>query len=219
MKYRLPEDDYIAVIGAGGIGSYLTYYLGRIDNFDISLYDFDSVDESNFGGQMFTMDQIGQSKAIAAWENMKIFSDVKHAIHTMGKFDEECDATPVTFVCPDNILARRIAFDKWRQLPDRKIFIDGRMLAETGFVYVVIPGREAEYEKTLFNDEDVEDVLCSMKATSHCGAMTGALMMSMFNNWCANQVVGANAFETPFKLEFSLQFAHFERSNTNDKSI
>ncbi len=213
MKYKLPKDDYITLIGAGGIGSYLTYYLGRVDNFDIALYDYDIVDESNLGGQMFLANQKGQNKTIAAKTNMKMFSEIKHNIHVMSKFDEDCDATPITFVCPDNILARKIAFNKWKELPDRKVFIDGRMLAESGYIYTVVPGREEEYEKTLFDDKDVEDVLCSMKATSHCGAMTGALMMSMFNNWCANQVVGVEAFDIPLKLEFSLQFAHFEKSN------
>ena len=214
MKYSIPEGEYITIIGAGGIGSYLTYFLGRVDNFDIALYDFDRVDESNFGGQFFSLDQFGVNKAVAGRTNMQKFSDIKHEVFTSGKFDEECDATPITFVCPDNITARKVAFEKWKALPNRKVFIDGRMLAESGYVYTVVPGREEEYEKTLFDETDVEDVLCSMKATSHCGAMTGSLMMSMFNNWCANQVVGAEAFEVPFRFEFNLPFANFERSNT-----
>lgn len=85
------------------------------------------------------------------------------------------------------------------------------MLMEDGQIYSVIKGKEEKYEKTLFNDNDIKEAACSMKATSHCGAITASLMLSSFNNYIANEFhYKSDIREIPFKIEFNLGIFNIE---------
>jgi hypothetical protein len=125
-------------------------------------------------------------------------------VTNMGKFDEGSFASPIMFSAFDNMVGRKAMFAAWKEQEDRKIFIDGRMLAESAQIFSVVPGQEEEYEKQLFEDSEVEDQACSMKATSHCGAMTAGYMTAVFNNYIANQELDMHLREVPFKTTFEL---------------
>lgn len=64
----------VAVIGAGGTGSQVMAILGRMHTallalnhpgFDVTLFDFDTVSESNVGRQLYNQGEIGLNKAFA----------------------------------------------------------------------------------------------------------------------------------------------------------
>ncbi|KKK73235.1 hypothetical protein LCGC14_2895880, partial [marine sediment metagenome] len=58
-------DIPIAVVGAGGIGSWTTLALTRMGCNDITVIDFDKVEAHNVGSQIFTEDDIGKTKVEA----------------------------------------------------------------------------------------------------------------------------------------------------------
>jgi hypothetical protein len=96
-------------------------------------------------------------------------------------------------------------FDKWCEHPQKQIFIDGRMLAENFQVITVTSKTIDKYrEEELFDDTEVEEERCSMKATSHCGAMIAGYMVSVFNNYVANFLEKGNFREVPFKMYYDL---------------
>ena len=194
----------ITVGGAGGIGSWLLLFLSRTGNYNsILLYEYDTIDSTNMAGQFFKPNQIGATKSNTIIANMNEFSEFSN-ITGMGKFDKDSIVTPIVFSGFDNMKARREMFEQWKKLDDREIFIDGRMIMEDGQVYTVIKGKEDEYEKTLFSDEDIKDAACSMKATTHCGAHVASIMLATFNNYLANTYFYKDYIrEVPFSYIFS----------------
>ena len=59
-------------------------------------------------------------------------------------------------------------------------------------------------KEELFEDSEVEEERCSMKATSHCGAIVAGYMVSVFNNYVANVLEKGNFREVPFKMYYDL---------------
>lgn len=192
----------VLVGGAGGIGSWLTFFLAR-QECKIYLHDYDEVDETNLGGQLYGTNYIGQEKVEAMMSIADTFC-ANDEVSNMGKFTEESYANPIMFSAFDNMSSRKLMFEKWKAQEDREIFIDGRMLAESAQIFAVRKGDEAKYEKELFDDGEVEDVACSMKATSHCGAMTAGYMVSVFNNYITNVKAKMEFREVPFRILFEL---------------
>lgn len=192
----------VLIGGAGGIGSWLAFYLGR-QECKIYIHDSDIVDATNLGGQLYGHEYIGISKEEATVDLIKKFSSTTE-VHKMGWFTEDSYASPIMFSAFDNMKARKLMFNKWKEQSNREIFIDGRMLAESAQIFAVRKGDEDRYENELFDDNEVEDVACSMKATSHCGAMTAGYMTSIFNNYITNVKAKTEFREVPFRTLFEL---------------
>ena len=196
--------QHIVIGGVGGIGSWAAMYLARVGH-HLYMYDMDIIDETNMGGQLYGISQIGTNKAVAAKENIHTFCGDDANVTVFEKYNEEEGMiTPVVFSCFDNMVARKIMFEKWAAYEKREVFIDGRMLAEVGMVYVVQKGQEDEYRKSLFADDEVKEAPCSFKSTSHCGALIGSLMISGLNNYLANKTAGNMDRFIPFKTDFAL---------------
>jgi molybdopterin/thiamine biosynthesis adenylyltransferase len=196
--------QHIVVGGVGGIGSWLAIYLSRIGHI-LYLYDMDIIDETNMGGQLYSLAQIGTNKAEATKANIILFSGAESNVSTYTQYDEDSGfVTPIMCSCFDNMAARKLMFEKWAAYDKRELFVDGRMLAEIGMVFTVQKGQEEEYRKSLFEDSEVEEAPCSFKSTSHCGALISSLMVSNLNNYLANKTAGNNDRYIPFKFDFAL---------------
>lgn len=207
----------IIVIGAGGISSWAALFLSRLQH-NLYVYDFDSFETHNLGGQCAREKDLGKNKAEAIKDLIKEFSP-ETSIATYGKYEEESMTAPIVICGPDNMAVRKLSFEKWAAEADREIFIDARLSAETGFVYVVLPGMEAEYRKTLFSDSEAEEPLCSFKQTTHCAAMIGSLITSLFTNWLANKNLEDDVREVPFKTEFIIPLMYFNFEVCNQKTL
>lgn len=197
----------ITLGGAGGIGSWLALLLARA-GYDLVVYDPDVIDETNMAGQLYPSSSIGRTKSGTVAENVIAFGG-KGVYMQMGLLEESSPITNVVFSAFDNMKARKILFEKWATLalanPSTfSCFIDGRMLAEAGHVYFVLPENIEAYRTQIFDDKLVGDQPCSMKATSHCGAHISSIMMTGFTNIIANVKLKADIREVPFKIEFEL---------------
>ena len=204
---NLKED--IMVGGAGGIGSWLTLFLSRIGH-TIYVFDFDTVDKQNIGGQLYGEEQISLSKVDALTNICKYLTGDTNVKPMNERVTSDTPISNIVFSCFDNMQARKTLFESWKANPDRELFIDGRMLAELGMCFFVKKGDEAKYEATLFEDGEVQEAPCSYKATSHCGAMLASMMVSGFNNYMYNNAVKADIREIPFKSEFLLPLMIFK---------
>ena len=202
--YSQDNAPVVVVGGAGGIGSWLAFFLARA-NFNVVLSDFDSVEEHNIGGQLFKRSQIGLYKAEAVGRNVSEFST--NTINAqIVKITEETATHEFMFSAFDNMDARRAMFKVWKRSwnsMNRPIFIDGRLNAEQFQIFCVTPENADEYEKVhLFNDSEVEDAPCSAQQTTHTAAMIAGHMVGFFTNHITNINLRDEVREIPFMYEY-----------------
>lgn len=202
--YSQDNAPVVVVGGAGGIGSWLSFFLARA-NFNVILSDFDTVEEHNIGGQLFKRSQIGKYKAEAVGINVSEFST--NTINAqIVKITEETATHEFMFSAFDNMDARRAMFKVWKRSwnsMNRPIFIDGRLNAEHFQIFCVTPQNADEYEKIhLFNDSEVEDAPCSAQQTTHTAAMIAGHMVGFFTNHITNINLRDEVREIPFVYEY-----------------
>jgi molybdopterin/thiamine biosynthesis adenylyltransferase len=199
----------VLVLGLGGIGSWLTLNLARLEC-NLHLYDYDLIDEVNLAGQMYANTDIGLRKLDSINSLVNLLCDKPNIISLNEKYTNESLTGPIVFSCFDNMAARKLAFDKWKAEDDRELFIDGRMALSTGEVYCVTKGKEKEYERTLFDDSEVEDAACSMKATTFSGMAIASIMTALFCNYVGTTLNPDLPVNLSFKTTYNFPLMMFE---------
>lgn len=203
------EQRQVLVGGAGGIGSWLSLLLSRA-NFECVIYDNDTVEVHNIGGQLYSTKNIGASKVQALKVVIENLSGTEPLIFNSWYGDKSMTHW-YTFSCFDNMKARKVMFEKWVKsiemwdaLPERGIipvFIDGRLSLEHMQIFCVTPDNIEKYREHLFDDSEVAPLLCSMKQTSHSAAMIASHMMAFFTNHLSNEAEPFSR-EVPFYWEY-----------------
>lgn len=202
-KSRFKDADWVTepldiiIGGLGGIGNGIAMELGKLGH-NLYIYEFDNVEYYNCIPQNYYIDQIGKSKFNAYKENL-LRIEPKANVTCEGKYTRDSMSGEIMFSCFDNMQARRDMFNNWKENPDRKIFIDGRLLAEVFQLYIVLPGSEEKYEKTLFDDSETEQEPCTYKQTSHIAKLLHGYTMAMFCNWLVNNKYNMQVRAVPFK--------------------
>lgn len=219
---KVAPEKNIMLGGLGGIGSWTALLLSRA-GFKIHGFDFDTVEEHNLGGQLFTDKGIHLSKVDA----LKLLLDELAPGNQFSGYNMKLNfgtglSNPVVFPYViagfDNMKARKGMFVNWhgkvtneKSWKDTKpFFIDGRMRAEGFQIYYVRDNDEdfKKYGATLFDDKDVPDEICTIKATSHVGAMIAALITAAITNHFADQDNDPRI--TPFKTVVDLELFNFD---------
>lgn len=197
----------ISIGGLGTIGTHLSLNLARAGEHTLIMYDDDTVEIINLSGQLFPKSAIGKYKTDAVIELIKAYTeaDDDKLFPVREKLVENTYVSPVCFSCFDNMKARTIMFNEWCKRDDREIFIDGRMTIESYEVYVVTKGNEDRYRASLFDDSEIPEQICSLKNTSHTGALIGARMTVMFTNHLANVKMGIPMRTLPFKFREEME--------------
>ena len=200
-----PKEITSTVIGgAGGIGSWLTFLLARA-GFEPIVYDYDTIEEHNIGGQLFGIKHIGMSKIDAIKQIVLEYSDT-HLTGMNEAFNTESMGHQFMFAAFDNMQARKDMFEVWwrdNSENPNAILIDGRLLMEQMQIFCVTPATASEYFKEhLFDDSEVEAENCTMKQTSHSASMIASLMVGFFTNHMTNIAHGSVVRQIPFFHEY-----------------
>lgn len=193
--------QHLIIGGVGGIGSWVAFFLARIGH-TLHIYDMDTIDTTNMGGQLYKESHVGVLKAEAISEIIKEFSGKDANVFINSTYDKDSQTSPIVFSCFDNMATRKLMFEKWAKQDSRELFIDGRLLAEVGMVFTVQKGQEEAYRKELFDDSEVDEVDCSFKATSHAGAYIGSIMTNSLNSYLSNKALEFDGRELPFRRDF-----------------
>lgn len=209
--FGLAKKSYVTIGGAGGIGSWLALFLSRA-GIKSTIYDFDTVENRNLGGQLYRKNSVGKTKVSALAEVVRDFTDNAHMNTENKVLDLSTPVSAQCFSAFDNMKARKDMFEVWKRkvanLPPeeayKSIFIDGRLEAEFFQIYCVTPSRIERYQATLFDDEELAETACSVKQTSHVAAMIGSFMTSFYTNHLTNESENMKVREVPFKYEVFL---------------
>lgn len=195
----------VSIVGAGGIGSWLTLFLLRAGVKYTVLIDPDTVEEHNQGGQFYSIADVGKLKVTAIKDAMISYATgsrlyVENDMYSMNSsIHNDRDAI---FSAVDNIPAREEIFQGFKS-HRAEIFIDGRLEPEHLTVFAVTRDRIDRYEEVLSDPTEVEDLNCTFKQTSHVAAMIAGVMTSVYTNFLANN-------EVPFRIEWYLPAMHLE---------
>lgn len=197
------EEINVLIGGAGGIGSHLAFLLTRA-GFIPFVYDFDIYEAHNMSGQLCKTTDIGKAKVIALQDSIKLLCDTEITIFN-ETYTEDSPTHNYVFSGFDNMKARKIMYESWRKQfkgDKNAIFIDGRLSFEMFQIYCVTGDRADEYEKTLFDDSEVQDDVCTLKQTTHIAAMIAAYMTSFFTNHITNVNTETQDRNVPFYWEY-----------------
>lgn len=173
----------VLIGGAGGLGSWVTLLLCRMGLNKIGVYDHDIIEEHNLGGQFFKESQINTSKVQALRDNCKDFAGVEIFCYQQ-KYDTKSMRADYMFACFDNMEARQLMFKKWKLQDTRELLVDIRLGFEQIDILFVTKETEEEYEiRFLFDDNEVDDLPCALKQTTHVACLASSLAVAGFTNY------------------------------------
>lgn len=199
----------VLIVGAGGTGSNIAYLLARA-GYSLTIYDDDRLEKVNMAGQHYPFKYIGNYKVEALNNVIEDFCQTNIGA-VSERYTKESGVSPVMISCLDNMKTREVMFENWVSYLEsidkdseefkQAIFIDTRMEAEFFQIFCVYPKDILDYRKTLFDDGDVEEPVCSYKQTSHIGAILGGLVTNYLNIHI-NNIYSTKLIDLKFRTEY-----------------
>ena len=170
----------IAVVGAGGIGSWLGLFLTKMGFSIIDFYDGDTVEIHNADNQLYGEAYVGLKKVEALKRACLSFGSPK-PIKASATMLESLNATSATtaiyVVAVDNIIVRKQLWDSVK-MRGRGHWIDPRMGGDGWSLYTVNMAdfRDQQwYEKTLHTAEQSAELPCGQRGLICIPAMLAAV--------------------------------------------
>ena len=207
----------IIVAGIGGIGSNVAFQLARMIPANLTLYDDDNVEMVNMAGQLFSSNNIGESKVNAIANMIYDYTSMKQVLAIKDKFTSDKEPGDIMICGFDNMRARRTFFNSWyNHISDKSeeernkcLYLDGRLSMDT-LQILCIRGDDQynieRYEREfLFADYEADATVCSMKQTTYLACMIGSLMVNLFTNFIANSLNPVIPYDLPFFTEYDAQ--------------
>lgn len=165
----------ISIMGAGAIGSQVAVCLSKMGFTDLIVFDFDTVDEENMNNQWYGPEDIGEMKVEALKKQIKRMTGAEmEACFLLGDKDTPDFQEQIIVSAVDSMKARVNIYERAKRLYKCDWFIDPRMSAEKGAIYVVNLRDEtskSKYEKSLYSDEEATSEACTAKATMYCSML------------------------------------------------
>lgn len=218
------QKKVVILAGVGGIGSYVGFLLARMKPKSLFVYDDDIVEFANMSGQLYSKQDVGKKKVDALANMASNYAMYDSAFAIAERFTSECEASDIMICGFDNMQARRAFFNKWLDHVDSKsdeerkhcLFIDGRLAAEELQVFC-IQGDDSynigNYsENFLFSDEEADATICSYKQTTFMANMIGSIIVNLFTNFVANEIV-EGLRDLPFMTSYEAESMMFKTEN------
>lgn len=217
------QEQVVTLGGLGGIGSYVAFLLGRLKVKNLFMYDFDSVEEANLSGQLYSTDNIGQHKTTAIAFMLLKYCQYYNALEKNNAFVLESPTTDIMIGGFDSMESRYNFYHAWKKRVQAKktkedkekcLLIDARLAAEE-FQVFCIKGTDdylmKKYEEDwLFSDDQAEATVCSYKQTSFCANMIGSVVVNLFVNFVANQLNPLMERALPFITKYDAKRMFFK---------
>ena len=220
--YSAIQSKTITLAGVGGIGSYVGFLLARLKPAGLYLYDPDIVEQANMSGQLYGSGDLGQAKVSSLHRMLQVYANYYNSVAYQERFTAESEATDIMICGFDNMEARKLFFDAWKNRlmakPEeergRMLFIDGRLAAEEFQVFAIQGNDEraiVEYKnRWLFSDAAADETICSYKQTTFMANMIASVMVNLFVNFVANECNPIIDRDVPFMTQYSADTMYFK---------
>lgn len=207
----------IIVAGIGGIGSNVAFQLARMIPANLTLYDDDNVETVNRAGQLFSSNNIGESKVTAIANMIYDYTSMKQVLAIQEKFTSDKEPGDIMICGFDNMVARRVFFNSWHNhildKPENErskcLYLDGRLSMDTLQILCIRGDDQYNIDRYvkefLFADYEADATICSMKQTTYLACMIGSLMVNLFTNFIANLLDPVIPYDLPFFTEYDAQ--------------
>ena len=176
-------NEEIQIIGSGAIGSFTALSLAKMGFENITVWDFDMVDDVNLNCQFFRVSDIGKPKVEALKEIIQDFTGTE--IKTKNEAYEGQVLSGIVITALDNMKTRKLILDSNRGNIQIKRVIDPRMSAEYATMQMFDPGEGVSmstYEKTLFDDDNSVQERCTAKSTMYTVNLIAGMVSKTVKN-------------------------------------
>lgn len=167
----------IHIIGVGATGSWLTLMLAKLGAENITVYDFDKVEEHNLPNQFYKENDALNKKSKVVALRDSIFEQTGTIINLYNKkvgIDDSVSLEGFVFILTDSMASRKEIFEVFtKNNPQIKLVIETRMGLTHGRIYAIDPNNKEHIEKylgTFYGDDEAEVSACG---TSQSVAVTG----------------------------------------------
>ena len=174
----------VTIIGAGATGSWLTLSLSKLGIEDITVYDFDKVEEHNIPNQAYNIWDVGSYKLSALAEMVKNNTGKEIKIFNTEFINQRIAG--IVFLMVDTMETRKQIWNNSIKLkPSVKLLVEPRMGLDVGRIYNINPmdmKHIQKYEETFYDDDTAEESACGTSLT----VISSALGIT---SWCVRQLI------------------------------
>jgi hypothetical protein len=171
------KDLRVDLIGAGAVGSYISWELAKIGTKNMHLWDADIVQDHNVCNQMFNLEHVNKPKVLAVAEMLKAGTGMMPSMHAQ-MVEGKTEFGDYVFLAVDSMKVRK---DIWEHSikKNRHIsrMIEVRMGASDMRVYTINPNLPEDivgWEDSLYSDDEAEVSLCGSSVSIAPTAMLTA---------------------------------------------
>jgi hypothetical protein len=185
------KDKPVTVIGAGGIGAATVVALAKTGFENITVYDFDTIEEHNLPNQLLPIwvgdqDTMEWGKATALFHLVHDLADI--AITPVNERYTDQPLGEIVISAVDSLDARRSIWTQVQGSMDTLFFLDGRMAITSMDLYAIdMMSEEAVARYTESLTGNAEELPCTARATMFNSFIIAghlvALLVAYLNGW------------------------------------
>jgi molybdopterin/thiamine biosynthesis adenylyltransferase len=172
---------HVLVVGTGAIGRQVAIQLAAMGVGNMTIVDFDKVEPHNMGPQGYWPSDLGEFKIDAMKsELVGINPDLKLTALNRKFVAGDVKDCGYIVACVDNMDVRKDIFEAaTADMLDLRLFVDGRMAAESMEVHYVWDDASAQHWRdSWFPPSEMFKEGCTAKATIYCASLAAAFISS-----------------------------------------
>lgn len=180
----------VTVIGAGATGSFTALSLAKMGVTDITVYDFDTVEEHNLPNQFYRQSDIGKPKVNALQSIIHDFEGITISARNEKYHGQRLSG--IVIVCVDSMDARIQIWKFVKNNMNVKLFIDSRMGAEVMRVYTINPIDIYQcwmYEENLYPSSEALQERCTAKSIMYTVLSIASLLANQVKKFVGGEVL------------------------------
>lgn len=168
----------VTVIGAGATGSFVALALAKLGIKNITVYDFDVVEEHNVANQLYSINDVGTKKIVALQKIIKDNTGIEIKVVDERFTNQRVEGYLCVMV--DTMASRKeIYMNSIKLKPYVKLAVEPRMGLDMMRLYNILPLETTKfegYEATLYGDETAEVSACG----NSMSVITSSLLVSSY---------------------------------------